>query len=235
MKTNIIHVLIIAIILVAGWSLFTVLQDFYNDDSSKYDNYSVIGKSKQYLPILSDDYSNQRNYPVYKPAAQLKTPETINNNRSLSKLSTDDDYSSFSVTGNSTYNNEVTNSSKQSVVNSVNPGQTTKTSFLGMSRVSRPFSKDIKDNAQRDLAVASTSGNISGSALSGSNGMMKAFGNDNDEGDAIEGGGGIENDDFYNDVPVGEGVYLLFFMAVLYVMYKMRRKLTFVLLRKSIR
>lgn len=233
MKTNIIHVLIIAIILIAGWSLFTVLQDFYNDDSSKYDSYSVIGKSKQYLPIVSERYSSQRNYPVYKPAGQLKTSGTVNNNRSLRKLSSGDDYSSLSGMGSSTFTNDVLNSSKQSVVNSENTEQTTKTSFLGISRISRPFSKNIKVNAQRDLAVVSSTSNIEGSTLSGSSGMMKAFGND-DEGDDIEGGGGIENNDFYNDVPVGEGLHLLFFMSVLYIMYKMRRKFTIVLLQKSI-
>jgi hypothetical protein len=234
MKTNIIHVLIIAIIFIAGWSLFTILQDFYNDDPFKRDNYSVIAKSKQYLPIVSESNSGGRNYPVYKPSGQLKTPGTVYNKRSMRKPLTDDGYSSITGMGAPTYTNNVLNASKPSVINSGNTEQTTKISILGMSRISKPFSKNMKVNDQRDLAVASSANNISSSPITGSSGMMKAFGND-DEGDAIEGGGGIENEDFYNDVPVGDGLYLLLFMSVVYILYKMRRKFTFVLLRKSIR
>ena len=80
MKTNIINTLIIAIILIAGWSVFTIIQDFNTSSSGNYPNYSVISKGKQYLPKAPENYSKQHNYPVYKEQQQGVARSTINNN-----------------------------------------------------------------------------------------------------------------------------------------------------------
>ena len=184
MKTNIIHVLIIAIVLIAGWSLFTVLQDIYNDGSLKYDHYSVIGKSKQYLPIAPENYSNQRKSHVANHPEELNLPGNVS--QTSRNRSTNDDYISLSEGVASIDYNQTPNFTKQS---------------LGYS------------------------GKISASVSPGNSGMKKTYRN-NDEGVAKKSGRGIKNQDIYNAVPAGEGLYLLFFMAILYTIGKMWKKNT---------
>lgn len=214
MKTNIIHVLIIAIILIAGWSLFTVLQDFYNN-SDKYDNYYMMGKGRQYLPLAPENYSSQRKYPVYKAARQIQMPSVGVQTIGKSNL-VDVEGSNKSIAGNT-----VTNISWEKKgttrlgANSLKSGQIRGNTPVISTNISRPFSKGMKINTQRDIADASGSNNISTSSSSESSGMMRVFGNE-EEGDDIEGGGGIDNDNFYNDVPVGDGIFLLIFMTILY-------------------
>lgn len=220
MKTNIIHILIIAIILIAGWSLFTVLQDLYNVDSNKYDTYSMIGKGKQYLPLTPDVNSSQRKYPVYRPA-QYQHLSVIRNPQSttITKSVVENDAYSISQTN---YIDVENSGVDPTLVNPSRRGQTSRSISMGLSKISKPFSKDLKINTERNIADASVSENTTGSTLSEGNGMMRVFGGD-DEGDDIEGGGGIENDSFYNDVPVGDGIYLLIFMAMLYAIFKAYR------------
>jgi len=224
MKTNIIHILIIAILLIAGWSLFTILQDFNNSNPDNYDNYSMIGKTKQYLPEAPASYTSQRKYPVYKGSNQLSNQNTNRNvNYSANKMS-------GVSTGNSKINSVggMTGESGQSFSRSEKQPDGNNTDIkrpgMGVSQMATPFSKNMKINTERDLAVASNTKSISGSSLSGGSGMMKVFGGGDDQGDDLEGGGGNENENFYNDVPVGEGYYILIFMSVLYLLYKMRKK-----------
>lgn len=231
MKTNIIHVLIIAIILIAGWSLFTVLQDFYNN-SNKHDNYYMMGKGRQYLPLIPDNYSNQRKYPVYKAARHLQMPSAGVQSIKRSNF-IDDEASNNSIAGNSITNIDLqTQESSGSGVSSLESGKIRGISTMISSNTTRPFSKGMRINAQRDLADASGLNNITESSSSESSGMMRVFGNDQ-EGDDIEGGGGIENDNFYNDVPVGDGVFLLIFMALLYSMFTTYRSRYFIRIKIS--
>jgi len=221
MKTNIIHVLIIAIILIAGWSLFTVLQDFYNN-SDKYDNYYMMGKGRQYLPLAPENYSSQRKYPVYKAARQIQMPsagvQTVGKSNFV-----DVEGSNKSIAGNSVTNISWEKKETTRVrTNSLKSGQIRGNAPVISSNLSRPFSKGVKINTERDIADASGSNNISKSSSSESSGMMRVFGNE-EEGDDIEGGGGIDNDNFYNDVPVGDGLYLLILMAILYSLFMMHR------------
>jgi len=221
MKTNIIHILIIAIILVAGWSLFTVLQDIYNNDSNKYDNYYIIGKGKQYLPLTPENYSGQRKYPVYKAPRQMQMPLANHTHSIRAKSTFIDNNNSFNESDIANINIESANYS-QSGISSLKSGQSIRKSNIDVAKISRPFSKNLKSNTQRDLADTYSINNTSMSAVSESSGMMRAFGNE-EEGDDIEGGGGIENDSFYNDVPVGDGLYLLIIMALLYTLHNTYR------------
>ncbi|MEA4981547.1 MAG: hypothetical protein VB066_02410 [Paludibacter sp.] len=234
MKTNIIHVLIIAIILIAGWSLFTVLQDFYNN-SDKYDNYYMMGKGRQYLPLAPENYSSQRKYPVYKAARQIHMPsvgvETIGKSNFVDVEGSNNSIAGNSVTNISWEKKETTRMG----ANSLKSGQIRGNAPVISSNISRPFSKGMKINTERDIADASGSNNISKSSTSESSGMMRVFGND-EEGDDIEGGGGIDNENFYNDVPVGDGIFLLIFMTVLYcilMVYRNRHPISIKITRQN--
>lgn len=220
MKTNIINILIIAILLIAGWSLFTILQDFNSSNPNKYSNYSMIGKSKQYLPLTPESYSSQRKYPVYKGGTnQLRSNVRTNGNTNYS-VNRSYDVSSVNSTINNSggasvnYNKSISGTGSQNG----NSNAESKNLIAKSSRMVTPFSKSMKINTERNLAAASesSSNSIGGSSLSGGGtGMMKVFGGD-EEGDAIEGGGGTENENFYNDVPVGDGYFLLAIMSLLY-------------------
>lgn len=220
MKTNIIHVLIIAIILIAGWSLFTILQDFYNTDTNAYRNYNVVGKSRQYLPLSPQDYySGQKKYPVYKPSVSA-VAQRVNyeGNGSLSLNAKDEGYTVNEIN----YDVQRGNGTGQlrQINNRTAERRNNLVSEKPSSQMIKPFSKSMNIDATRNIADASVSSSSSSTAASVSEGnsMMKVFGND-DEGDAIEGGGGTDNQNFYNDVPVGDGTLLLVLMALLYSMY----------------
>lgn len=234
MKTNIIHVLIIAIILIAGWSLFTVLQDLYNN-SDKYDNYYMVGKGRQYLPLTPENYSSQRKYPVYKAARHLQMPSAGVQSIKRSNF-IDTEGKNNSIAANSIANIDLeTSESPKSGINRLESGSIRGNSTVISSNTTRLFSKGMKINTQRDIADASGSKSITESSSSEGSGMMRVFGND-EEGDDIEGGGGIENDNFYNDVPVGDGIFLLIFMAVMYsllIRYRNRHSLNIKISRQN--
>ena len=92
--------------------------------------------------------------------------------------------------------------------------------------IAAPFSKEVRVNPERNIADASVpTRSISGSRLSpsGGNTMMKVFGGD-DEGDDFEMGGGTENQNFYNDIPVGEGVFAFMVFGFIYMLFKLRKR-----------
>lgn len=216
MKTNVIHVLIIAIILIAGWSLFTMLQDFYNTDTNAYRNYSVVGKGRQYLPLNPQDYSGGKKYPVYKPSSSVVARRDFSDgNGSLSLKTKDEAYVVNEVYYEIQRGNE---SGKLRSMDKRNPENDNNLSLKrSNSQMMKPFSKSMNIDARRNIADASVSSTTSGSVSEGSS-MMRVFGND-EEGDAIEGGGGTDNPNFYNDVPVGDGMLFLFIMLMLYSLY----------------
>ena len=159
MKTNIINTLIIAIILIAGWSLFTIIQDFNTSSSDNYPNYGVINKSKQYLPKAPENYSKQHNYPVYKEQQH-------------------------GVASNPNINNKPTKVS------------------------------------ENDLTDASTTKGTSSSILiSKASSMFKTLigGHDSD--------GSTENQDFFIEIPIGDGFFLLLMMSIIYALIKFRKNI----------
>jgi hypothetical protein len=60
-------------------------------------------------------------------------------------------------------------------------------------------------------------------SLSGNEPRFKAFGDPGDD-DDFEIGGGNENPGAYNDVPVGEGIFFLLFLLILYTTFIITRK-----------
>lgn len=157
MKTNIINTLIIAIILIAGWSVFTIIQDFNTSSSGNYPNYSVISKGKQYLPKAPENYSKQHNYPVYKEQQQGVARSTINNNIPA----------------------------------------------IG---------------SKNDLVDASTlKKNNSSILISMTKGFLKALMGHNDK------LSGNQSQNFFIEIPVGDGFYLLLMMSIIYSLIKFRK------------
>ncbi|MEA4935219.1 MAG: hypothetical protein VB102_01110 [Paludibacter sp.] len=219
MRTNIIHVLIIAIILIAGWSLFTILQDIYNTDATKYRSYSVVGKSKQYLPLIPQNYSGQRKYPVYKPSSSTLSQSRysrVNGHVSLPQINEEELF-----VNEMNYNVQLRSESDQLSQNAKKVSQNSSRNIAetSMSRMVKPFSRSMAVDTRRNIADASVSIEGTSGSMSEGSGMMRIFGNE-EEGDAIEGGGGTDNYKFYNDVPVGDGLYLLVLMAVFYGLFK---------------
>jgi len=210
MKTNIIHILIIVIIFISGWSLFTVMQDFYSTDALKQDTYSVINKTKLYLPLTPEDYSNQRIKPSGKLNPAINGQIDKANISKENNITLNEEFVNYNIQAGNGLNQSVAGGKKQSK----NFSPKTKTSSLRKMDIFK------KNNyySKRDIADASVSTVINGSSKAGSDGMMKVFGNDK-EGDAIVGGSG-NNNFFYNDVPVGEGTYILIFMSFLYLLFK---------------
>ena len=230
MKTNIIHVLIVAMILVAGWSLFIVIQDVSSVDPGKNDRYHVIEKSKQYLPKASESVSRKTNYPVYKGASRQGASSAYYNRYQVGTTAN----SSFEITP-ANQGSGVTGGvigRDRAIVANRRQSQNGQVDFRRQNimspNVSTPFSKNININPDRNIADASiVNKTISGSSLSSGNGIMKVFGG-GDEGDDFEMGGGTENQNFYNDVPVGDGLMIMMFFGFLYaiLMLKKQKKIT---------
>lgn len=235
MKTNIIHTLIIAIILVAGWSLFAVFQDFMNSGTA-YTQRSFLGKSKEYLPLLPDEDLGRKNYPVYRGSGRMTKNSYNKPGLKSNNLLSPESMSVGNGGGDIAYadNGRATESADK--MNSYSPAYTGReraAANAGVERqslkatpISAPFSKSLKPE---EVKITGDVGNASGSVaetsmLSGGNsGMQKVFGGDQ-EGDDLEGGGGIENEDYYNDMPVGDGLWLLLLMAAFYAALKILRK-----------
>ncbi|MDO9633587.1 MAG: hypothetical protein Q7J05_00910 [Paludibacter sp.] len=156
MKTNIINTLIIAIILIAGWSLFIIIQDFNTSSSVNYPNYGVISKGKQYLPKAPENYSKQHNYPVYKGQQQGMAKSTYINNKPAI------------VSKNSNYDvSESTSSLKYSDV------------IVSMGKTNIDSKKDLVD-------ASTPKKNYRNMLISTSTGLLKAFISDNEGGGGNE-------------------------------------------------
>ncbi|MDD2284944.1 MAG: hypothetical protein PHQ11_06040 [Paludibacter sp.] len=227
MKTNIIHVLIVAIILVVGFSVFTIIQDISSSGDIRYDKDRMLVVGKQYLPKTPDNYANQTKFPVYKGANRnklatiknkVKNPGTLEE-RSSFEITTN--YSNYNATGGIMVKNKAIVASGRKAEN-VHVDYN-RHNFIS-SNIATPFSKNVSINSERSIADASLEGSnlAGGGMLQGSDAMLKAFGGD-DEGDDFEIGGGTENEDFYNDVPVGDGLYIMLMLALIYAFIKVRK------------
>lgn len=219
MKTNIIHILIIAIILIAGWSLFTVLQDFYNADPKNFDNYSMIGKGKQYLPLTPESYSHQQKYPVYKVPSHIQTKitqsQSARNNVSYREVD-----NHLSVNTNQIIS-PTTNTSNRAKSNAFHSIQMTKSSPPDIDRTSKSLSKHRKMTANTDIANTTTLQSNIGSAFYRDDKVIKVYRN---EANVYGRRGGKGDAKDFNAVPVGDGFYLLILMAALYTFFKIPKK-----------
>lgn len=214
MKTNIIHILILAIILIVGWSLFTVLQDFSNRDSLKYDNYSTITKGKKYLPLTPEGYSRQQKYPVYTVPSHVQAQMNQDqlNNKSVPYSAVEN---GLAVNPNNNIN---------SASNSFNSIERVKHSSIAANRTSQSLSKNRKMSAPSDLSKTTTFNSNIGGSFSEGNRIIRAMRSAAD-GNVVEQQGRKKGDKSpYNSVPVGEGLSLLFFMGALYALIKIYKK-----------
>ncbi len=66
MRTNILHALLVAFILIAGWTLFTIYQDI-NISQGGFNRQTVMVHGRNYLPLSSPAQLPERRLPVYKP------------------------------------------------------------------------------------------------------------------------------------------------------------------------
>jgi hypothetical protein len=223
MKANILHTLIIAILLISGWTLFTVFQDLTTSNPEGYSKMSLIGKTSQYLPVVPEkNYSSSsREYPVYKGTTRVSNA----NGNSYRKISSSDIKStgvnSGMLSSTSISDVQIVKTDKQV---DVNPQEITPTAKSGSNMV-KPFSKTTTIDPNRNIAMNSSSTDLAvAGGSSDKTGLRRVFGGD-DEGDDIEDGGGNENEDYYNDMPVGDGLYLLLFMSFIYFVIKFKKNI----------
>lgn len=220
MKANILHTLIIAILLISGWTLFTVFQDFTSSNPEGYSKLSLIGKTSQYLPVVPEkNYSENRNYPVFKGSGK------VTNNTSYKRISTSDLKNSgvnSGVLGSSSIADVEINKAYSEI--QANPQVITTGSKTGTNMV-KPFSKTTSIDPNRTIAMNATSLDASNTnGTSDKTGLRRVFGDD-DDGGGFEDGGGEENEDYYNDMPVGDGLYLLLFMSLIYFVVKFKKNM----------
>jgi hypothetical protein len=220
MRANILHTLIIAMLLIVGWTVFTLLQDFVTPNPEGYSKMALLNKTSQYLPIVPEKtYDIKRDVPQYKPVASrggkssggsayVAPVNEINTSQSVlsqSQLSINQGKSSVS-------NVDV---KQKTGISGSNPS--------GNVQMAVPFSKTSGVSQPGMLAMNNVKPTSeAGMSASGSGGMRKAFGDD--EGDPIEGGGGDENEDYYNDMPVGDGMHILLLLALVYIIFKFFKK-----------
>jgi len=220
MRANILHTLIIALLLIVGWTAFTLLQDFVTPNPEGYSKMALLNKSSQYLPIVPEKtYDIKRDVPQYKPIASKGTKSSgggvyVAPVNEINATQTVMNQSQLSI-----------NQGRSTVINSdVNQAKGVSGSNLsGNAQMSVPFSKSSGISQPGMLAMNNTKSTAeAGMYASGSGGMRKAFGDD--EGDDLEGGGGDENEDYYNDMPVGDGMHILLLLALVYVVFKFFKK-----------
>jgi hypothetical protein len=229
MRSNVLQTLLVAFILIVGWTLFTIYQDITNVPG-KLNRGVIVQRTKMYLPLPanSDSQSLNRTYPVYKPSAGNDSKGYIRNNSVTNSPNGGSLFSSsaFDIS-NSSAGNSTASMMDQPVQGNFGrnkaTGSNASTAYPAISI--QPFSRKGNGGLTALLDRNSESNDLSGpnASLSGSEPRFKAFGDPNDD-DPIESGGGNENPNAYNDVPVGEGIFFLLFLLVLYAAFIITKK-----------
>lgn len=229
MKNNVLNTLIIAFILIAGWTLFTVWQDLSNTNGVGGTN-TFLSHGRNYLPVIPNAGSENRNLPVYKgPGASVSVGRTHQSGSTYSGGKNLFSSSAFDISQPSAIMNSgviesgnaygtVSRRSAQS--GSQNIPSFSLPSPRGLFSRNNNSGLIAKDETEKS---SSSQTSISGSSLAGG-GPMKVFGEG--EGDPLEGGGGNENLNEYNDnpeVPVGGGLFVLMAFAGMYILFRKRR------------
>lgn len=200
MKTNFIFTLLIAVLLVAAWSVLFRMQD--TKDSIQYQYNSYVSVNSENYELLNKIAESNKSIPVFSGNAYENGNSQLSNFSIFSK--------STSILGlnniESTYPSRGTLSNKTS--------QRT-TAGNGIARVSStPF------NATQSNSAFSSAADITAFNDLGNSGsvMMKTFFNGGE--DDFEDGGGSDNEAHYNDVRLGDGLLLLLLLAAIFVYYK---------------
>ncbi len=231
MKNNVLNTLLIAFFLIGGWTLFTIWQDLRNTDGVVGSGY-IISRSKNYLPILPKASSDMNSLPVYKGYGYNTNNRKLkqSNHRGsaggqffsnsafdISQPTASGNFGPFSESGGAT---GVTGRRSSQANNQTSVAPFTLNAPRGL------FSRNTTGLLAKEGTGGNnqTQGSISGSSLaSGAGGPMKVFGEG--EGDPLEGGGGNENLNEYNDnseVPVGGGLVILMAFAGIYALFRRR-------------
>jgi hypothetical protein len=220
MKSNVLQTLLVAFILIAGWTIFTIYQDLSSKPGG-LNRTTVMNHGRQYLPTVgrSNSQSISGNLPVYKPSAgAYKNTQNRYAQRG----------SSGSLFSSSAFDISQTPAAGGSgaMMEPAMPGSVGRGSSYNSSSSSvypsitfQPFSRRANGGLTALLEKSSQEQAPGGTAMaSGFNETRyKAFGNPGD--DDFEEGGGTENPGAYNDVPVGEGVFILVILILLYAIF----------------
>lgn len=231
MKNNVLNTLLIAFFLIGGWTLFTIWQDLRNTDGL-LNTGTLISRGKDYLPILPKMGSETSSLPVYRGAGT-----TISNGRIKQaniRHSSNGQFfnsSAFDISQPSAIGNFGVSIESGTAIGSTGrrSGQLNNQTTVAPFTLNAPrglFSRNTAGLLAKDGTTdgnRQSEGSISGSSLA-SGGPMKVFGEG--EGDPLEGGGGNENLNEYNDnseVPVGGGLLVLMAFAGMYALFRRRR------------
>lgn len=203
MKTSIIHVLILAIVLVVGWSLFTVLQDIYSTDSQHKASYGLMSKGRQYLPLTPKGYSQLQKYPTYKVPSHVKDKmdQEISTPRNVTYRAKDN-----SLIGGVNYNRGSIPTTSHSV----------SATLKSIERLPSTI------NQNRSMAMAMSDNNIVENDFTSDNRMIRTY--RNAVGDNTQERGRKIGRNSEHSIPVGDGLYLLLLMAGVYAIFKTRLK-----------
>jgi len=230
MKNNVLNTLLIAFFLIGGWTLFTIWQDLRNADGW-INSETIFSKGKNYLPILPRSGSANNNLPVYKESSAAFSNGMIKQgNRpynsggqifsssafDISQPTATVNIGAFPESGGS-MGTSGRRTGHLNTQNSVAPFSFIAPKGLFQGRSNRLIAKEGTGNNNQ------SQGSISGSSLA-SDGPMKVFGEG--EGDPLEGGGGNENLNEYNDnseVPVGGGLVVLMVLAGIYTLVRNKK------------
>jgi hypothetical protein len=233
MKNNVLNTLLIAFFLIGGWTLFTIWQDLRNTDGLMNSG-TLISRGKDYLPILPRMGSETISLPVYKgPGTTISSGRIKQQNIRYGSNGQIFGSSAFDISQSTAQGNFGIFSESGSVTGASGrrSGQLSNQTSVAPFSINAPRGLFSRNNTRGLLAKEETDGNyqsqgsISGSSLaSGGGGPMKVFGEG--EGDPLEGGGGNENLNEYNDnpeVPVGGGLVVLMAFAGMYALFRKRR------------
>lgn len=220
MRSNVLQTLLVAFILIVGWTLFTIYQDLTSKPGG-LNHRTIIQHSRQYLPLMPgvDSPSTTKSLPVYKPAAGSDIANKRTSSRNSGSLFSS---SAFDISQPSAIGGGVLQD-QHSMGNS-GRSNADKASSVYPTITFQPFSRRAGGGVTA-LLDRNTETNQAGGAsasLFGEETRYKALGPNDD--DPFEQGGGNENLDAYNDVPVGEGIFFLILLLVLYTALLFKRK-----------
>lgn len=221
MRSNVLQTLLLAFIMIVGWTLFTIYQDLTSTPGS-VNHRTFLQYSAPSEPIFPrmESQSSMNRLPVYKRptgrSSGQRNSTMYRGNTSLFSSSTFGQSQAMAITGpvvlleqNFYGNNNRSRANAQQAY-----------PLLGMQPLTLRRNDGMTALLDRNTDKKETDGATL--SLIGQDTRFKVFGPRDD--DDFEQGGGNENPQAYNDVSVGEGLYFLLFLIVFYAVLLLLNK-----------
>lgn len=220
MRSSVLQTLLIAFVLIAGWTLFNIYQDMRTVPGGINRN-NIADYSRQYLPVYkpgtSSMYGNR--LPVYSPSQQKSynpSRRIIQSGQAgLFSKSVFDQSETPGIAG--TNNIPMFQEPSFSGVNR-RPSLSGNSAGSGFSQPAL-FALNRKSTGIFERRNQSEAPDGPFVTMPGDNKRYKAFG-DPDDDDPFDSEGGSENPLAYNDLPVGDGYWVLLFLIITYALFK---------------